>query len=198
VKLAHTLEMPGEPRGDAFGQRDHAVLPPLAVAHPNLPHGEVGVLHAQLERLVEPEPCPVQKTRDEEDRALEPAEDRANLFGSQHDRNPPRLARSHETFELPDVAAEDVAAQEHERVQRLVLRGRSHLAVDREVIEEGRDLAGAHLVGVTLAVEQDEPASPVDVRLFRARAVVAKPDCPAYAIEQPRARGSRARRRGGG
>src|SRR5262249_21148459 len=54
-----------------------------------------------------------------------------------------------------------------------------------EVAEEGPDFVGSHLVRMPHAVVEDEPSDPVDVRLFRARAVVKGPDGPPNPIEGP-------------
>jgi hypothetical protein len=50
---------------------------------------------------------------------------------------------------------QDVAVEEQERAQRLVLGGGGNLALDGEGAEEARDLGGAHLGGMALVVEED-------------------------------------------
>jgi hypothetical protein len=81
-----------------------------------------------------------------------------------------------ETFEHRHLELEDAAVEEDQRAERLVLgRGRG-VAPDREVVEEGGDLCGAHLARVTTVVKADELANPAEVRLLRARRVVESAD----------------------
>jgi hypothetical protein len=56
--------------------------------------------------------------------------------------------------------------------------------VNGERRQERGDLGCAHLSWVTLAVEEDVPLDPVDVRLLGAAAVVSGADSIAHAVEQ--------------
>jgi hypothetical protein len=97
-----------------------------------------------------------------------------------------RAARAHDAVERREVDLEDVAVEEEERSQRLVLRRGADALAHGEVREEGVDLGLAHLGGMALVVEEDVAARPRDVGLLRAQAVVPRADRVAHAVEQAR------------
>ena len=154
--------------------------------HPKLARGEVHVLHAQREALEETEPRSVEEARHEPRLALEALEERAHLRPREHDGQVPRPLRAHETLELPDRQPEHVPVEEHERVQRLVLRRRRHPALAGQVTQERRDLRRPEADRMALPVEEDEAPHPVDVGVLCARAVVPHPKLRPHPIEQPR------------
>ena len=98
----------------------------------------------------------------------------------------PRALCADEIFQSREGLLEDVAVEEEERRERLVLGRGGDAGMGREVREESVDLPLAHLGRMPLAVEQDEAADPGGVRLLGAEAVVAHPDRLAEAIEQTR------------
>jgi len=82
------------------------------------------------------------------------------------------------------LRVQDVPVEEQQRGQRLVLGRGGHLTLDRKRGQKARDLLCAHLTRMALAVKQDVPADPGDVRLLGAAAVVAGPERLANAIEE--------------
>jgi hypothetical protein len=65
-----------------------------------------------------------------------------------------------------------------------VYLGRSDVAIECEMAQEGGDLFFAHLLRVTFIVEEDEAANPINAGLFGANAVAFDPQVPADAIEE--------------
>ncbi len=63
--------------------------------------------------------------------------------------------RPHHTPYVSKRAFEHGLVEEHERVQRLILRTCRHLPVDGEMREKPPDLQFAQLAGVALPVEQN-------------------------------------------
>ncbi len=57
-------------------------------------------------------------------------------------------------------------------------------AIDGEVTEEGGNLRFAQLLGVAFAMEEDEAANPIEIRLLGADAVMFDAQMPADTIEQ--------------
>ena len=68
-----------------------------------------------------------------------------------------------------ELAAEHALVQEEDRGERLVLRGRGDAALGGEAGQERGDLGLPHLVGMSPAVEPDEPADPAEIGLLGAR-----------------------------
>ena len=91
---------------------------------------------------------------------------------------------ANEVVEPREFHVEDLAIQEQQRVQRLVLRRCRDVVANGERREKRGDFRGAHLGGMPLAVEKDVSLDPVDVRLLGATAVVARPDGVTNPVEQ--------------
>ncbi len=115
----------------------------------------------------------------------------ADLCAREHHRQPLGPLRTDGTVEALEFAAEDVAIQEQDAGQGLVLGRRRDLAAHGEIGQERDDFGGSHLVGVALVVEQDEATNPLYVGLFGPRAHVAQPDRLTHPIEEARRGGLR-------
>jgi hypothetical protein len=76
----------------------------------------------------------------------------------------------------PSGRSSTALVEEHERVQRLILRTCRHLPVDGEMREKLPDLRFAQLAGVALPVEQNEAAHPEEIALLRTDAVMPHPN----------------------
>jgi hypothetical protein len=74
--------------------------------------------------------------------------------------------------------------EEEQGRQRLVRRGGGHVAIHRQVRQEGLDLRCAHLVGMALAMKEDEPPDPVDISIFGADGIVFEADGIAHPIQE--------------
>jgi hypothetical protein len=104
------------------------------------------------------------------------------------------VAQAQALVQALELAAQQHAVEEEQRAQRLVLRRGAHLPGLRQVREERHHLGCAHLVGMALAVEQDEAARPGHVRVLGADAVVTRAQGEPELIEQlglPRGLGRR-------
>jgi len=117
------------------------------------------------------------------------------LVRRQHHGQMGRLPSPHQLGELGHLHTEHTLVQEGESVQGLILRRRRNAIDHREVAQEQRDLGRSELRGMALAVKQDEPPHPVDVRLLGTRAVVAHPKSDPDPIEQTRRPSDRTGRR---
>jgi hypothetical protein len=127
-------------------------------------------------------------------RPVKLGDDQAHLVAGQDGWEPSRSLGSDHVVEPGQVLLEDVAVEEQESVQRLVLGRGGNLALDGQGTQEARDLGGAHLEGMRLAMEADVPADPPDVGRLGASTPVAQPDGFPDAVEQfRRARAGRAR-----
>ena len=84
------------------------------------------------------------------------------------------------------VDAKHILVQKEQCAERLILRRRADMTLDREPRQEPREFGGTHFGRVPLSVEQAVSANPVDVRLLGPRAVVSCPYEMPHSIEQLR------------
>src|SRR5512132_1503319 len=91
---------------------------------------------------------------------------------------------ANDVVEPRKILLEHDPIEKQQRVEGLVLRGRSDPTLHGERGEEARDFGTAHLCGVTLAVEEDVALDPADVGLLGAAAVVAGTDRLTDAVEE--------------
>ena len=87
--------------------------------------------------------------------------------------------------------AQDVAVEEEERAERLVLRRGGDSLVGSEVREKLADLARAHLRGMALAMEEDEALDPTDVSAHGADAIMFEPQASPHLLEERESFGRR-------
>src|SRR5206468_12150290 len=84
-----------------------------------------------------------------------------------------------------ELALEDLLVQEQKRAERLVLSGGADAPLGREAREEAGDRTLIQIGRVALPVEQDESASPENVRLLRARTQMPRAGRQSNAVEEP-------------
>jgi hypothetical protein len=89
-----------------------------------------------------------------------------------------------QVVEAWQLDTEDLAIEEEQCVEGLVLDGRRDSVANRECRQEGRDFCGAHLGGMALAMEEDVALDTVDIRLLGPTAVMACANCVTDAIEE--------------
>jgi hypothetical protein len=116
-------------------------------------------------------------------------EDAAHFVAGQHDRQPLGTFRAFELVDGAQFQAEDFLVQKHERTQRLIVRGRGHLAMHGEMVEELPDFGFPHVFGMPFVVKQDEPFRPLHVRFLGANRVVFRPNHDAKLVERLERRG---------
>jgi hypothetical protein len=176
VVSANELDLRAQALAGAGGQEGRAVVRPLAATDGDLMAIEVDVLHAEGERFLHAESGAVEDLAEETEGRLKPVEQREDVAAREDVGEVVGALRAFEAFERGHLDLEDLAVEEDQRAQGLVLRRRCAATTDREVIEECGDLGGAHLARVTPVVEADELANPAEVRLLGARRVVQAAD----------------------
>jgi len=72
--------------------------------------------------------------------------------------------------------SEDIAIEEEEGIEGLVLGGGGDVPVHGQVGEKGLDFGRAHVIGVALVMEQDVTPDPVQVSGFGANGVMFEAD----------------------
>jgi hypothetical protein len=108
--------------------------------------------------------------------AIERTEQRFDLWSRQYDRETRRPLGPNHIIQPAEVLVKDVAAQKDQRTERLILRRGAHLPVHGQRREKPRNLVLAYLQGMALAMEQDQPLDPADIRFLRPYAEVPHPN----------------------
>jgi hypothetical protein len=110
---------------------------------------------------------------DEPRGAGELCQDLSHLVAAEHHGKASRLAGPQlHTLQVRQRGLEDVATEEEQRGERLVLGRGGDAAVRRQVGVESADLRGPRGRGMLLAVGEDEAADPEDVPVLRAGAIL--------------------------
>lgn len=103
-------------------------------------------------------------------------EHRIDFLPGKHNGQPSRAAGAHHAVEPWNLLPQNLAIQEQDGGQRLVLGGGRDMPLVGERRQERGHLRLPHLAGVAHAVVTDVAAHPVRIRPFRAQAVVARAD----------------------
>lgn len=108
-----------------------------------------------------------------------------SCFGfAEDDRDSSGTTNSLDTADKLKFAIEDMLVKKKKCTKGLVLSGGCHVEVKIEVAQKGGDLFFAHLLRVTLIVEENEAADPVDIGLFGANAVAFHAQVPTDTIQE--------------
>jgi hypothetical protein len=193
VLLLHPLQVPGEgPLGHGWQDGD-AILGALTISDDDLVRSEVDVLDSQAGAFEQAQPGTIEEGSHKPGRAVQLEDDRAHLVAGQNDGEAFRSPGPDDVVEPWQVLMQDVAVEEQERAQRLVLGRGGHPTFDGQGAEKACDFRRAHLGGMALAVEEDVAADPPDVGLLGAATAVAKAVGLTHAVEElGRARADRA------
>jgi len=116
-------------------------------------------------------PQPIQETGLQGFLTLHRGEERLGFLLGQHDRHmlgPPGAAG----FDATEFLAQDSTKKKEHGVERLILGGGGHSAIDRQMGEKRLHLRGAHGFWVLQTVEADELAIPHDVGFLRPEGIV--------------------------
>ena len=144
MQRAPPLDQAGQRLHQPLGKRRHAILVALAPAHRQLQAVEVDIHHAHRTRLAHAQAAAVHQLGDQARGRRHRIEQQAHLAAAEHGGQPMRRLGPH-GMERARVDLEHLLVEKHDRVERLVLRGGSHLALDGQVREVCLDLCGAHL-----------------------------------------------------
>jgi hypothetical protein len=128
----HRQEMRHEPLLHGSGQHRHPILLSFATPDHDLVAIEVEVLDAEPDTLLKPEARAVQQRHDEPHHAVNMGDEPADFFSTEHDRQLVGHPCSRHMLDRPDIEAEHLTVQKHQRAQRLILRRRADSSVDGE------------------------------------------------------------------
>lgn len=148
-------------------------------------HRKVDVLHPQAATLQQTEARAVEKERHDPRYAVQPLEDGTGLVSGQDHGQVLGPLRPHNVVELRQLHAEHLAIQKEQGAERLVLGGGGDLVTHGQRGQECGDLGRAHVGGMPLVMEEDEPPDPVDVGFLGPPTVVPGADGLPDPVEEP-------------
>ena len=115
MQRAHPAEMLVQGFDQALGQHRDAVARAFAVAHYDLPVGEIHVLYAQRQALDLPQPRAVEQARHQPRRAPRAGEQAPDFGLAQHRRDAHRTLRADQIAEPGELDPEHRAVEKDER-----------------------------------------------------------------------------------
>jgi len=118
-------------------QDGHPIAAPFSRAHDDPAVPELDVLHTQGERLVQPEPRPVEQDGYQAWPAGQMIEHGAHLGSAEDHGQPVPLPRARDPRQTAQRPPQHLGVEEHQRGERLVLGGRGDAVAHREVGKEG-------------------------------------------------------------
>ena len=167
-----------------IGQDGDPVLRTLSIAHRDRSPFEIDIFHSKSGRLADPQPGSVKQSNEEIAGRRHMGKYRADFSHRQYDRNPRRSLGPHDFVEPRKIDLQYPPIKEKHPVQRLVLGRRRAMPVHGKVAEKCSHLLGPHGLRMTLAVKQDEPPRPVQIRFLGTNAVMLQPNDPAHPVQE--------------
>ena len=115
---------------------------------------------------------------------VQPGQHRLNFRHSQDHGQTSRSFGAGDVLQPTEVLLQHVAVKKQDGVHCLILGGGRHVFLDGQVSQKGLDFSFAHLLGMTLVMEQDEALDPAQISLFCADTVVLEADQIPYLVQQ--------------
>jgi hypothetical protein len=182
--VLHTYEMALEGLNEGFGEDGGAVAGALGIAEHELTLIEIQIFDSQAHALGEAQPAAVEPFGHELVGPGHAVEHLVHLALGEHDGQAFRPFSAHGLQVELERLCEDVAVQEEQGAEGLVLGGGGAVLVTGEVGKEGFDFYLTHMARVPFAVEEDEASHPVQVLAFGAQRVMFAAQGVARPIEQ--------------
>ena len=178
-----SAQLLAQARDQALRQHQGPVLAALAGANDQRAVLEVHILDAQLQGLGQAHARPIEQASEKALLTVEATEHGSHLILHKHHRQPTLHARAPDFAHPRQLQAQRLRVEKEQGRQRLLMRGGGHVAIVGQPAQEGFDLRAAHLCGMANPVKAYECATPVDIGLLGAAAVVKQPDALAEPIQ---------------
>jgi len=167
-------------RDQLLRQHRHPVFEPLSLAHQDFSASEVHVLNAQSQALHHAHPRTVKQSKDQPRGSVDWPEQALHFLWRQHHGQTLAGLRRLDIIQPREIGPQHFLVEKQESALCLILRGCGNPPLHREVGEKRFDLARAHFLGMSLAMEKDETSHPAPVSLLRPYAIVLE----AYAFRE--------------
>jgi len=166
------FDLPAQVGDEGGGQDGGAVVFAFSVADEDLAVAEVDVFDAQAHTFHQAQAAAVEELGHELGRTAHFGDDEHGFLVGEDNGQGFGFFGADEVGGDLDLFLKDLAVEEEDGAEGLVLGGGGYVLFDGEVGDEGLDLFGAHVFGVALVVEEDEALDPFLVGLFGAAGVV--------------------------
>jgi len=155
--------------------REHGdpVLPPLAIAHQNLPPAEFHIVYPQPHTLHQPQSTTVKQAGHQPVISRQSGKQLRDLLPRQHHRQSLRLLGPLDIGEPWHIHIKHFFIKKKQRTHRLILRIASYVSVYRKMRKKAFDLSFAQISRMLLIMKENELTNPVNVGLLSPDAVMA-------------------------
>lgn len=153
---------------EVLWQQCDAVLLPLGIANHELLVAKVDVLDSQPQALEQAQARSVDESGHQPRCALQLTQHGPHFLARRHYRQAPRLLGSLDIAQPWQLDLQHISIKKQDRTQSLILGGRRNVALTGEIAEKGCELIATNVTRVALAVKEDEPPDPLDIRLLAA------------------------------
>lgn len=160
VQRLHTCQMLPQQRHQPLRQHRHPVLEALSLAHQDFAASEVHVLNAQSQALHHAHPRTVKQPEDQPRGSVDRPQQALNFFGRQHYGQTLAGLRRLDIIQPGEIGPQHFLVEKQQSALCLILRGCGNPPLHREVGEKRFDLARAHFLRMSLAMEKDETSHP--------------------------------------
>jgi len=179
MQFPYSYEMGGKQRLHGNGQHGDAIFIAFSCPDSDLVGAKINVFHPQTQTFHEPQTGPVQEVPHEPRFSLQRFQQRFHLVSAQHEGETMRSFGAHEVVDPVDLTPQYLPVEEHERIERLVLRGRTDVLFQRQCGQKLPDLLSSQCAWMPPALEVNKPPDPVNVGLLNPQTVMPHSDgCP--------------------
>ena len=183
------LDLALEGRDEGVGQDGGAVIFTFSIADDDLMIAEVNILDAQAHTFHQAQAAAIEQFCHELRQAGHFGDDGHGFLVGEDDGEGLGFFGADGIRGDIHLDVKNVAVEEEDSAEGLVLGGGGDMTLDGEMCDEGLDLIGAHVFGVAFIMKEDVAFDPVLVGLFGAVGVVFGADGVAHLIEQFAGRG---------
>src|SRR3990172_13015508 len=182
----YQIKVLGERFFDGCGKHRVAVLVSLAGPDYDLVSGEINILDPQPQAFHQSKACSIKQHGHEPIGPVKEAKNSPDLLPCQHDRQPVRPFRPDNAIHVTNVLLQNLTVEKQKGIEGLILGRGADVGIGRQTGKEPANLSFAHIRRVTLVMKENEPFGPMDIGFLCPIAVVARADCLANLVKQPK------------
>ena len=151
--------------------------------HRDLAITEVDVLNPQTDAFHQAQPSTVEQFSHQSILAIDACKHGLRFCGRENDGNFGRACNALDVIDEVELSLQHLLVKEQQGTKSLILSRCGDAFFYREISQKFGDFFLAHFLWMAFAMEQNESAYPINVRLLGPNGVMFDPQLPAYAIE---------------